>query len=33
MQIPYRTLLPKSPFFKGGFSQKFRQVAPLVKGG
>ncbi|MCK9375287.1 MAG: hypothetical protein M0P73_03950, partial [Syntrophobacterales bacterium] len=33
MQIPNRTLLPKSPFFKGGLLEQFLVVPPFDKGG
>ena len=33
MQFPNRTLLPKSPFFKGGLSKQFLVVPPFAKGG
>jgi hypothetical protein len=33
LQKPNRTLLPKSPFFKGGLYQQFLIVPPFIKGG
>ena len=33
LQKPNRTLLPKSPFFKGGLLKQFLVVPPFDKGG